>query len=114
MRLMGDSGVSHSSWLQIVGYLGFLTRSSFAGSNLRRSAYLSKIYRSRVGNEALMSGCSAVPAAYLSAKTPETDFPSSMKVQIMCASTRDNPMSSKNSCNLLGACLRSFSVVEKA
>lgn len=50
---------------------------------------------------------------YLGAKTPDTDLPSSMALQIMCASTRESPRSSKNSCSLLGACGRSLSLVEK-
>jgi len=36
-----------------------------------------------------------------------------MYVQIMCASTRDSPTSSRNSCNWLGACGRSLSAIEK-
>jgi hypothetical protein len=51
---------------------------------------------------------------YFGAKIPEIELPSSIAVQIMCALTRDRPMSSKNSCNLLGARGWSFSVVEKA
>src|SRR6266851_2828041 len=39
---------------------------------------------------------------YFDAKTLEIGFPSSIMLQIICASTRDSPMSSKNSCNLLG------------